>query len=463
MVRRVAVITGAIVVVAVIVVLVRPFQPAGGQVETATVTRGSLEATVELAGSVTPRDSRSLGFGTVGTVASVAVRAGDTVRAGQVLASLDDGVAQTQVRAAQAALASAAARLAADRAGLTAAQLAQARDPVTQAAAALDAARAGETAARAQRDATVAAAAATLEQAEAQLAADTTNGAAETILGLDRLAVEAARANLDSVAQQGAGAVAQAAAAVSSARAALTAAQHAYEVRTAPAPEAVIAADEAAVASAEASLAAARQALTLASIISPIAGTVTDVGFRIGDRIGSVAGGVGAAPVGAGATEASGRIVVQDLSDLDVRATASEIDIVSLTIGQSATVTFDALTGLAIGASICDLGRTGSTSQGVVEYPLTLCLTSADERLRAGMSANVSIVLARADDVLVVPSPAVRTLDGRSVVRVLQPDGAIREVEVQVGISSGTRLEIRSGLAEGDRVVVGGATTGSGG
>ena len=128
-------VVAALIVIAVLaalaIVIVRPFQ-GGPKVETATVTRGSLDATVELAGSLVAKDSKALAFGAAGTIATVNVAVGDHVVAGQVLASLDGTVAQAQLHAAQTALTSAQARLASDTGGLTTAQLTQARDPVTR-------------------------------------------------------------------------------------------------------------------------------------------------------------------------------------------------------------------------------------------------------------------------------------------------------------------------------------------
>jgi len=302
-----------------------------------------------------------------------------------------------------------------------------------------------------------------VDAAQARLDADTAAGAADPVLTLDRLAVQAAGANLDSVTAQADAAVAQAAAGVTSARSALTAAQHAYSVRTASAPDALVAADEAAIASAEASLAAARQSLALSTITSPIAGTVTEVGYRVGDRAGTVGGSALAGLTGSTSDGTSGRIVVADLSVLQVSSTASEIDVVSLAGGQPATITVDALPGLSLPARICDLGQSGSSASGVVEYPVTLCLDHGDARLRTGMSANITIVLAQRENVLIVPTPAISTSGGQSVARVLRPDGSIDQVVVDVGISSGTRVEVISGLVEGDRVVIGGSSTGSGG
>ncbi len=82
------------------------------------------------------------------------------------------------------------------------------------------------------------------------------------------------------------------------------------------------------------------------------------------------------------------------------------------------------------------------------------------------MSAEVNIVLGAADNVLTIPSTALEGLgtDGHYTVRVVQPDGSAKNTAVTVGLNNKISAEIKSGLSEGDRVVIGqgsGTTTAS--
>jgi len=434
--------------------------PAPVQVETALVSRGTIETVVELSGTIAPATSRELAFGTAGTVAQVAVRAGDRVRAGQLLARLESDALEAQVAAARASLASAEARLEADRTGPSAIQRASARDPVVAAEAQLAAARQSASDVRAQNDQAVAAARDGLASAEARLAADQAAGAPPATLAADETAVASARSQLEAAELRRTAAVHQAEAAVTAARDGLVAARHAYQVRVAPTPAAVLRADEAALASARVALVQAERALELAALRAPIAGTVTEVGFSVGDRIGaagataSTAGATGSAGGTVGIAPSGARIVLADLDRLEVAATASEIDVVGLSTGQVVTVTLDALPGVDLRGTICEVGLTGTADQGATEYPVRVCLEVGDPRLRVGMSASVSAVVARHENVLLVPSGAVRLVGGRHLVRRLEADGTIREVEVEVGLRSATRTEVVAGLADGDRVVV---------
>ena len=89
-----------------------------------TVTRGSMSNTVSAEGTIAAAQTDNLSFGSSGTVTAVNVQAGDTVTAGQVLATIDSAQLQASVSSAEATVASASAKLADDQAsGASSAQL----------------------------------------------------------------------------------------------------------------------------------------------------------------------------------------------------------------------------------------------------------------------------------------------------------------------------------------------------
>ncbi len=260
----------AIIVVAVavvVVVVLDPFRPEE-KPPTAIVTKGSIEVTVELSGTVEPEQVRTVAFSIPGTVAEVSVSEQQEVRAGDPLAKLDTSTLEVQERAAEAALTSARSRYVADR------------DETTE----------------------------DLPDA----------------------------------------------------------------VRTA-----TLDADRAAVLSAQASLAQVRETLRNAAITAPIGGTVTDVGLEVGQHVAGTAG-----PVAPGSSGLSGRIEIQDLADLRVAAEASEIDLPKLSVGQAATVALDALEDARLDGTVCEIGRIGTQVEGVTNYEVTVCLKTAEQRLR---------------------------------------------------------------------------------
>jgi macrolide-specific efflux system membrane fusion protein len=68
------------------------------------------------------------------------------------------------------------------------------------------------------------------------------------------------------------------------------------------------------------------------------------------------------------------------------------------------------------------------------------------------MAATANIITATKNDVLMVPSASVQTQNGTSTVRVLK-NGKVQEVNVEIGLSSSSQVEITSGLSEGDTVI----------
>lgn len=109
-------------------------------------------------------------------------------------------------------------------------------------------------------------------------------------------------------------------------------------------------------------------------------------------------------------------------------------------------------------------GSSGSSSTSAVYYNALFDVENPDGTLRIDMTAQVSVLLKEAKGVLMVPAVALgpKRRDGVQRVRVVGADGVPQPREVKVGINNGASAEVLSGLAEGERVVVGEAGAGSG-
>ncbi len=183
---------------------------------------------------------------------------------------------------------------------------------------------------------------------------------------------------------------------------------------------------------------AARQALANSLILSPESGTVIDL---------KVADG---APVASGAPIAE----VADLSKLDLVVNLDEIDLPHVVVGAHASFTLDAYPGQEIEGTIARIAPSADTTGGTTTFPATVRFTPPpDIALRPGMNADVSIQTAARENVLLVPERALRTVGRRTFVTV-QVDGRQEEREIQTGLRSGGMVEVVSGLAEGERVVL---------
>lgn len=155
-------------------------------------------------------------------------------------------------------------------------------------------------------------------------------------------------------------------------------------------------------------------------------------------------------------------LITADNSSYEIEVAANESDMPNLKPGQNATVTFDALPNKTYVATLDRIDSVGTQSSGVVTFNAYFRLVSPSPEIKSGMSATVVVQTARKDNVLIIPTAAVRTSNGVSTVRILQPNGQISTVEVQTGLSTTNGVEITSGLSEGQTVITGTQTTGSG-
>lgn len=196
--------------------------------------------------------------------------------------------------------------------------------------------------------------------------------------------------------------------------------------------------DSAEVAAAEARVAAAQSTLNMAHLIAPFDGTITQASPAIGDQV--AAGTVG--------------YRIDDLSHLLVDVQVSEVDINSVSVGQTSTLTFDAILGREYHGQVVQVGQAGDTVQGVVSFTVTIELTDADESVKPGMTAAVNIVVEEVKDVVLIPNRAVRLVDGNRVVYLLV-DGQPVPVKVRLGSSSDIASVVVEGdIKEGDLIIL---------
>lgn len=209
-----------------------------------------------------------------------------------------------------------------------------------------------------------------------------------------------------------------------------------------------ITADQAAIEVAEAGLEEAQSTLKATTLRSPVKGTVASIDIEDGDTV--TAGTVVATVI----PKASYQVV----------ASFSEADALKLQVGQSATVTFDALSETAEGTvTQIDILPTTSEGSSVTTYSATITIEDAPEDVRQGMSVSVEVTTDEAIGVLWVPAAAVTTAGGQSTVTV-RTDGVDSTVVVETGLVGNGGTEITSGVTEGQQVVIDTSTeSGTGG
>jgi cobalt-zinc-cadmium efflux system membrane fusion protein len=152
-----------------------------------------------------------------------------------------------------------------------------------------------------------------------------------------------------------------------------------------------------------------------------------------------------------------GRVLfkVGDLSRLWVVAHASERDAVRVAEGASARVTIPALPGASLEARVVHVGRQVDAASRTI--PVRLALGNPGGTLRPGMSATVALPVGSGGTLLAVPAAALQRLHDTWCVFVPRGPGAFEVRPVGRGRDLGGEVEVLSGLAAGETVVVEGA------
>lgn len=192
------------------------------------------------------------------------------------------------------------------------------------------------------------------------------------------------------------------------------------------------------IAAAKARVAAAQATLDQAKILAPFDGVVTAVEPQPGDLV----------------TAGKTAFRVDDLSRLLVDVQISEVDINSVEAGQPVTLAFDAAQGKSYNGEIVKASGVGDAASGAVNFTVTVELTDADEQVKPGMTAAVTIRVKEVKDALLIPNRAVRVVDGQRVVYILK-DGLLTPVTVRLGATSDSVSEVVGGdLQAGDTIVL---------
>ena len=141
---------------------------------------------------------------------------------------------------------------------------------------------------------------------------------------------------------------------------------------------------------------------------------------------------------------------------LIVKASVDETDIGQIQLNQPARMTLDAYPDRAIPAHVDHIAYEAKTVSNVTTYEVDVVPEEAAEFMRSGMTANVTFIIHEKPHVLTLPVEGVTQRDHRTTVLVPDPQHPKRPVahEVVIGLTDGKRVEMVSGVREGEMVLV---------
>ena len=188
-----------------------------------------------------------------------------------------------------------------------------------------------------------------------------------------------------------------------------------------------------------------QEAMNNYTITSPISGTIIEKNAKAGDALSA----------------GSDLCTIFDLSYLEMTLNVDELQVSSLSVGQSVQVTADAVPDKTYTGVVTRVSLKGTSNGGTTTYPVKVRIDETDG-LRPGMNANAEIVVAQAKNTLTVPNAAIVrggyvlvTQDSPSAVNadpgMIAPDGYVY-VPVKTGVSDDNYTQIVSGLTGNDTV-----------
>ena len=185
------------------------------------------------------------------------------------------------------------------------------------------------------------------------------------------------------------------------------------------------------------------------TITSPISGTVIQKNVKAGDTVGT------------DTTASETLCTIYDLSYLEMTLNVDELEILSIKEGQTVTITADAISDRTFTGVVTSVSAAGTTTGGTTTYPVTIRIDDTGDLL-PGMNATAEIEVSSASNALAVPNGSVVrgnyvlvTKDSPSAANAVQdmtaPDGYVY-VKITTGTSDNESIEVTGGLQEGDTI-----------
>lgn len=394
--------TGVVVLGSTTYLLVEQARPKLNIAElTVPVEAKDVTLRIAASGKVTPVQSVNISPKNSGVLVDLLVEQGDTVKAGQIIARMDDDTLQAQLIQARAKVAQAQAQLAEARAGNRSQEIEQAQAQVEAA------------------------------QARAELA-------------------QARRQRYQNLAQQGAISENELDQYISEEKSTQASLQEAKRqlslLRSGSRPE-EIAQRQAAVNAAIGELKSVQVQLEDTIIRAPFAGVVTQKYATEGAFVTPTT----SASTTASATSSS---IVAIAKGLEILAEVPEVDIGQIKQGQQVEIVADAYPDRVFKGRVRLISPEAVVEQNVTSFQVRVAIDSGKDRLRSGMNVDLTFLGARQEDALVVPTVAIVTEKGKTGVLVPNENNEPEFHPVTIGQSVQDRTQILQGVSEGDRVFI---------
>lgn len=179
-------------------------------------------------------------------------------------------------------------------------------------------------------------------------------------------------------------------------------------------------------------------------VTAPISGTVNEINIKNGDDLSKLSSG----------SSREVPVIIGDLGTMKAQVEVSEVDIASVSIGQKVTLTFNAIDGFSATGKVEKMDSLGTLTSGVVTYNVIVGFDELDSRIKPEMSVSASIITDVKQDAIIVPNSAVKSGDNNDYYVEVVSNGVVERKNVTIGLENNSKTEIKSGIKEGDTVVI---------
>lgn len=173
-------------------------------------------------------------------------------------------------------------------------------------------------------------------------------------------------------------------------------------------------------------------------LVAPFDGVITNLYTEVGQIVSATAPAVSLISKG----------------QYELTVSVSEVDIAEISIGDEASVQFDAYDDDYFTAHVVRISPNAILTDGVRVFEITLVFDQVNEKIRDGLSADIDITTARREDVIAIPTRSIyQDADGKFV-RIITPEETVAKVRVETGLrGSDGKSEVVSGLTGGETIV----------
>ncbi len=174
------------------------------------------------------------------------------------------------------------------------------------------------------------------------------------------------------------------------------------------------------------------------TLLSPFSGKISEVNIELGEL--------------ASQSKYAFKLIAD--SSYQIKSKISEIDIAKIKLGNVATVTLDAYPNVEFSAVVTSIDPSSKNDSGVPRYGVTLTFVNADSRILPGMTSNAKIVTLVKEGALTIPASYLEIKSGGGIVKVKISEEQTEEKIVKIGIrSKDGRVEILEGVTEKDILI----------